>query len=186
MRRNRNAPRDSTGNNRSAIGRAADTTGGKRHGGEQRCKNRAGNRAVAIDRVARGVGGGGVGAGGGVLVRMMGGLSAHAAIQAQTGLAVDIKWPNDLLIRGKKAGGILTEMHAEPGQVRFVIVGLGLNVNQEKFPAELGSLATSLRIESGRPQSRLELLVRLLPEFEDDYNEFLREGSASVIDRFPT
>jgi len=118
------------------------------------------------------------------LLTMMAGLSAHAAIQAQTGLAVDIKWPNDLLIRGKKAGGILTEMHAEPGQVRFVIVGLGLNVNQEKFPSEIGSAATSLRIESGKQQSRLELLVRLLREFDNDYNRFLREGAASVTQRF--
>jgi BirA family biotin operon repressor/biotin-[acetyl-CoA-carboxylase] ligase len=118
------------------------------------------------------------------LLTMMAGLSAYTAIQAHTGLVVDLKWPNDLLIRGKKVGGILTEMHAEPGQVRFVIVGIGLNVNQEKFPSELGSLASSLRMESGRPQSRLELLVRLLREFENDYNEFLREGSASVIERF--
>ena len=118
------------------------------------------------------------------LLTMMAGLSAHAAIQAQTGLAVDLKWPNDLLIGGKKAGGILTEMHAEPGQVRFVIVGIGLNVNQEKFPGELSSVATSLRIETGRLQSRLELLVRLLREFESDYNQFLREGPASVIERF--
>jgi BirA family biotin operon repressor/biotin-[acetyl-CoA-carboxylase] ligase len=118
------------------------------------------------------------------LLTMMAGLSAYTAIQTHSGLAVDLKWPNDLLVRGKKVGGILTEMHAEPGQVRFVIVGIGLNVNQEKFPADLGALATSLRIESGRPQSRLELLVRLLREFENDYNRFLREGSAAVIEHF--
>jgi len=118
------------------------------------------------------------------LLTMMAGLSAYTAIQAHSGLVVDLKWPNDLLIRGKKVGGILTEMHAEPGQVRFVIVGIGLNVNQEKFPSELGSVATSLRIESGRPQSRLELLVRLLREFENDYNRFLTEGSGAVIERF--
>jgi BirA family biotin operon repressor/biotin-[acetyl-CoA-carboxylase] ligase len=118
------------------------------------------------------------------LLTMMAGLSAHTAIQAQTGLTVDLKWPNDLLIGGKKIGGILTEMHAEPAQVRFVIVGIGLNVNQEKLPSELASLATSLRVESGRPQSRLELLVRLLREFERDYNDFLSEGAAAVIERF--
>jgi BirA family transcriptional regulator, biotin operon repressor / biotin---[acetyl-CoA-carboxylase] ligase len=118
------------------------------------------------------------------LLTMMAGLSAHAAIQAQTGLAVDLKWPNDLLIAGKKVGGILTEMHAEPGQIRFVIVGIGLNVNQEKFPADLAGSATSLRVASGRPQSRLELLVRLLREFERDYNNFLSEGPAAVIGRF--
>src|SRR2546423_1548641 len=118
------------------------------------------------------------------LLTMMAGLSAHTAIQAQTGLAVDLKWPNDLLIGGKKTGGILREMHAEPSQVRFIIVGLGLNVNQERFPAELSSVATSLRVESGRPQSRLELLGRVLRGFESDYNRFLSGGPAAVVARF--
>jgi len=118
------------------------------------------------------------------LLTMMAGLSAHTAIEAVTGLAVDLKWPNDLIIWGKKAGGILTEMHAEPGLVRFVVVGIGLNVNQERFPGELAGLATSLRQETGKIQSRMELLVRLLREFETDYNRFLREGIAGVIQRF--
>jgi len=118
------------------------------------------------------------------LLTMMAGLSAHAAVQAVSGLAVDVKWPNDLLIRGKKVGGILTEMHAETNAVRFVIVGIGLNVNQEKFPGELSATATSLRSETGKAQSRLELLVRLLREFENDYNRFLQEGASSVVERF--
>jgi len=118
------------------------------------------------------------------LLTMMAGLSAHSAVQALTGLEVDLKWPNDLLVRGRKLGGILTEMHAEPGQIRFVIVGIGLNVNQEKFPGELADLATSLRAETGKPQSRMQLLVRLLHEFESDYNRFLREGVATVVARF--
>jgi BirA family transcriptional regulator, biotin operon repressor / biotin---[acetyl-CoA-carboxylase] ligase len=118
------------------------------------------------------------------LLTMMAGLSARAAIQAQTGLDVDLKWPNDLLIGGKKAGGILTEMHAEASQVRFVIVGIGINANQEKFPPELGEIATSLRAETGKLQSRLELLVRLLREFETDYNRFVSDGAQSVIERF--
>ena len=118
------------------------------------------------------------------LLTMMAGLSTRAAIEAVTGLNVDLKWPNDLLIRGKKAGGILTEMHAEPSQIRFVIVGVGLNVNQEKFTGELAERATSLRMETGKSHSRMELLVRLLREFEADYNRFLREGLASVVARF--
>ena len=118
------------------------------------------------------------------LLTMMAGLSAHAAIQAQTGLQPDVKWPNDLVLNGKKLGGILTEMHAEPTVVRFVIVGIGINVNQEKFPAELSAIATSLRAETGRGQSRLELLARLLREFETDYSRFLRDGSGSVTERF--
>ena len=118
------------------------------------------------------------------LLTMMAGLSAHTAIQAQTGLQLDLKWPNDLILNGKKLGGILTEMHAETTLVRFVIVGIGINVNQEKFPGELSSIGTSLQLESGKPQSRLELLARLLREFETDYNRFLREGAAPVTERF--
>lgn len=118
------------------------------------------------------------------LLTMMAGLSARAAIQAQSGVTVDLKWPNDLMLEGKKIGGILTEMYAEPTQVRFVIVGIGINANQEKFPSELAAIATSLRAHAGRSQSRMELLVRLLREFENDYNRFLREGSASVTQRF--
>jgi BirA family biotin operon repressor/biotin-[acetyl-CoA-carboxylase] ligase len=120
------------------------------------------------------------------LLTMMAGLSVRTAIEAQTGLMPDLKWPNDLLVNGKKVGGILTEMHAEPSQVRFVIVGIGLNVNQEKFPGELGRTATSLRLETEKQVSRLELLVRLLREFENDYNRFLREGPAGVTQRFET
>jgi len=118
------------------------------------------------------------------LLTMMAGLSAYTAIQAQTGLQPDVKWPNDLMMNGKKLGGILTEMHAEPTVVRFVIVGIGINVNQEEFPAELSAIATSLRAETGRGQSRLELLARLLREFETDYHRLLRDGSGSVTERF--
>lgn len=118
------------------------------------------------------------------LLTMLAGISAQAAIQAQTGLTPELKWPNDLLLGGKKVGGILTEMHAEPSAVRFVIIGIGINVNQEKFPAELATIATSLHKESGRMTYRLELLVRLLAQFESDYNRFLREGAAFVVERF--
>lgn len=118
------------------------------------------------------------------LLTMMAGISARTAVAAITGLPVDLKWPNDLMIAGKKLGGILTEMHAEPTAVKFVIVGMGLNVNQEKFPAELVGAATSLRAETGRNYSRLEILLRLLREFESDYNRLLHEGVAGVVKRF--
>jgi BirA family biotin operon repressor/biotin-[acetyl-CoA-carboxylase] ligase len=118
------------------------------------------------------------------LLTMLAGLSAHAAVQTHAGLTPELKWPNDLLLNGKKIGGILTEMHAEPSEVRFVVVGIGINVNQEKFPTEISSVASSLRKESGRAHSRLELLVRLLSQFETDYNRFLREGAPFVVQRF--
>jgi BirA family transcriptional regulator, biotin operon repressor / biotin---[acetyl-CoA-carboxylase] ligase len=118
------------------------------------------------------------------LLTMLAGLSAYAAIQGLTGLTPELKWPNDLLLNEKKVGGILTEMHAEPSVVRFVIVGIGINVNQDKFPPELASIATSLRKESRKMNYRLELLVRLLTQFESDYNRFLREGPSFVVERF--
>ncbi len=118
------------------------------------------------------------------LLTMMAGLSAHAAVESATGLSVDLKWPNDLLVRGKKLGGILTEMHAEPTLVRFVIVGIGINVNQHKFPADLAAISTSLRMESGKTQSRLEVLVQFLRQFERDYRQLLSEGPQSVVQRF--
>jgi BirA family biotin operon repressor/biotin-[acetyl-CoA-carboxylase] ligase len=118
------------------------------------------------------------------LLTMLAGISAHAAIQAQTGFVPELKWPNDVLLNGKKVGGILTEMHAEPSAVRFVIVGIGINVNQEKFPPELSAIATSIRQESGRMTYRLELLARLLGQFESDYNRFLRDGPGFVVERF--
>jgi len=68
--------------------------------------------------------------------------------------------------------------------VRFVVVGIGVNTNQEKFPSELSSIATSLRKESGRITFRLELLVRLLAQWEADYSRFLSEGAAFVVERF--
>ena len=118
------------------------------------------------------------------LLTMLAGVSTQMAIQAQTGLVPELKWPNDLLLNGKKLGGILTEMHAEPNVVRFVIVGIGINVNQEKFPSEIAATATSMRKESGRLTYRLELLARLLGQFENDYNRFLREGPSFVVERF--
>jgi BirA family transcriptional regulator, biotin operon repressor / biotin---[acetyl-CoA-carboxylase] ligase len=118
------------------------------------------------------------------LLTMLAGISAQAAVQALTGLVPDLKWPNDLLLNGKKLGGILTEMHAEANAVRFVVVGIGINTNQEKFPGELASIATSLRKESGRITFRLELLVRLLTQFENDYSRFSSEGAPFVVERF--
>jgi len=118
------------------------------------------------------------------LLTMLAGLSAHTALLAQTGLSAELKWPNDLLLNGKKLGGILTEMYAEPNAVRFVIVGIGINVSQEKFPGEIAVTATSLRKETGRLHSRLEVLVKLLSQFETDYNRFLQEGAGYVVQRF--
>jgi BirA family transcriptional regulator, biotin operon repressor / biotin---[acetyl-CoA-carboxylase] ligase len=100
------------------------------------------------------------------------------AIEEVTGLNPQIKWPNDILIDGKKVTGILTEMQAESDRIDSVIIGIGLNVNQEKedYPEELRSIATSLFIESGKKINRAELTRELLLKLEKLYLLYLEEG----------
>jgi BirA family biotin operon repressor/biotin-[acetyl-CoA-carboxylase] ligase len=112
------------------------------------------------------------------------GLAVRDAVAEQIGAEPDLRWPNDLLLNGKKLCGVLTEMYAEPDRIRYVVVGIGLNVNHSKMPAEIASIATSLRIETGKVRSRLELTARLLRQFETYYNQLLNEGPAPVVARF--
>jgi BirA family biotin operon repressor/biotin-[acetyl-CoA-carboxylase] ligase len=93
------------------------------------------------------------------------------AIQAQTNLAPGIKWPNDILVGGKKVAGILTELHAEVDRVDYVILGIGVDVNLETadFPPDLRATVTSLRLAAGKPVQRAELAVAILSELERDY-----------------
>ncbi len=93
------------------------------------------------------------------------------AIQSETGLKPEIKWPNDILIGGKKVAGILTELSAELDRVKHVILGIGVDVNlgAGEFPPELRKIATSLKIESGRAIERPELAAAILRELDFDY-----------------
>jgi BirA family transcriptional regulator, biotin operon repressor / biotin---[acetyl-CoA-carboxylase] ligase len=118
------------------------------------------------------------------ILTLVAGLAARDAAAEELGVAPDIRWPNDLLVRGRKFSGILTEMHAEPDRVHYAVVGIGINVNQTKMPGELGEIATSLRIETGKIHSRLELLIRLLRHLDRYYNRFLAEGGEPILRRF--
>lgn len=93
------------------------------------------------------------------------------AIFSETNLQPEIKWPNDILIGGKKVAGILTEMSAELDRVRYVILGMGIDVNLDasEFPAELKKTATSLKIETNETISRAELATAILREWDEDY-----------------
>jgi BirA family biotin operon repressor/biotin-[acetyl-CoA-carboxylase] ligase len=108
-------------------------------------------------------------------------LSAVAIVQAIeefTGLTPEIKWPNDILISGKKVTGILTELQAEADLVHSIIVGIGINVNQKKedFPTELHETASSLYIEKGEPISRAGLIRSIFKHFEKLYLLYLEQG----------
>jgi BirA family biotin operon repressor/biotin-[acetyl-CoA-carboxylase] ligase len=111
-------------------------------------------------------------------------VAMHDAVERYTGLDIDIKWPNDLLIAGRKFCGILSEMQAEVDLVKTMIVGVGVNVNHQSFPEEIRDRATSLRIVSGRIQSRIEILVEFFEQFETIYMDFERKGPAGIIDRW--
>jgi len=107
-----------------------------------------------------------------LLLSLAAGLAVHAAIQVVDSRVVpDLKWPNDVLIDGKKVCGILTEMNAEATRVRYIVVGIGINVNQVTFPKELG--ATSLRLQTGNEWSRVELAAALLKSLDREYRQFV-------------
>jgi BirA family transcriptional regulator, biotin operon repressor / biotin---[acetyl-CoA-carboxylase] ligase len=118
------------------------------------------------------------------VLTLLAGVAVAEAIQDATQLAVDLRWPNDALINGKKCAGILVEMNAEPLRVSHVLVGIGINVNHDIIPAELAAEATSLRLEAGRAFSRLELLIGVLKGLEHYYNLFLEHGAAGIVERF--
>jgi BirA family biotin operon repressor/biotin-[acetyl-CoA-carboxylase] ligase len=115
------------------------------------------------------------------------GLAVRAAVAEITPqLRVDLKWPNDLLLGGKKFCGILTEMNAEATRVRYLVVGVGINVNQVKLPAELREIATSLRIETGTEWSRVELCAALLKSLDREYRSLVEDAGArdAILRRF--
>ena len=108
------------------------------------------------------------------------------AVHTVTGLRPEIKWPNDLLIRGRKTAGILTELSAELDRVKHVILGIGVdvNLNASEFPAELRKLATSLKIEAGRTIPRPELAIAILRELDRDYCRICSGQFPAVADEW--
>jgi len=107
------------------------------------------------------------------------GLATAEAIAKATGVICDLRWPNDIMIGDRKAAGILTQLVESAA-----VAGIGINVNQMRFPDELAEEATSLRIASGSQQSRETILIELLPAV-DRYVEILEEnGSPAILDLF--
>lgn len=111
-------------------------------------------------------------------------LVAGLAVCKAVGINSMIKWPNDIVINGKKICGILTEMSAEINMVNYVVCGIGINVNTPNFNGELADRATSMYIESGKKYTRNKIISKLLNEFEYYYKKFLSEGLGSIIDEY--
>jgi BirA family biotin operon repressor/biotin-[acetyl-CoA-carboxylase] ligase len=123
-----------------------------------------------------------------LLISLAAALAVHAAVEEvkpdSADIQLDLKWPNDLLVQGKKFCGILTEMNAEPTRVRHLVVGVGINVNHERFPVDLQADATSLRLATGTLWSRVDLTVALLKSVQREYRELLGGGRESILGRF--
>jgi BirA family transcriptional regulator, biotin operon repressor / biotin---[acetyl-CoA-carboxylase] ligase len=116
------------------------------------------------------------------------GLAVHDAVAQVTSLEADLRWPNDLLFGRRKFCGVLSELNAEVTRIRHMVIGIGINVHQQQFPAELRELATSLYIETGRDWPRQELLAALLQSLDREVNALaapgeLERATASILAR---
>ncbi len=123
------------------------------------------------------------------------GLAAQAAIAEVMGMVADIRWPNDLLLHGRKCGGILVETAVAPAHddegaaLRYAVIGIGINVNYAAFPAEIDAIATSLRWECGEEISRESLLSALLRALDKEIQLLVQEhrgeiARAGLLERF--
>lgn len=112
------------------------------------------------------------------VLTLLAGLAISEAIETETGLHAGIKWPNDVLLNGKKLVGILTEMDCDMERIHSVTLGIGINVQTEAFSAELEEIATSLFLESGKRFDRAVLAGAVLRAFEALYEAFLTAGGS--------
>jgi BirA family biotin operon repressor/biotin-[acetyl-CoA-carboxylase] ligase len=111
-------------------------------------------------------------------------VGVHLGIEEVTGLRPTVRWPNDLLLDGRKLVGILIEMDSEQDVLRHAIVGVGINVNvrMRDFPADVRPIATSLREALGRDVPRVALLQRILEHVEVLYDAYLERGPSPILD----
>ena len=105
---------------------------------------------------------------------LMAGVATVSAIHQQTSAPAKLKWPNDILLNGKKLAGILCECIAKSGNTPAVIVGIGINLNHTSFPESIKDTATSLKLETGKNVDRADLILSLLQNLDSEYKEFLQ------------
>jgi BirA family biotin operon repressor/biotin-[acetyl-CoA-carboxylase] ligase len=114
------------------------------------------------------------------------GVVLAETIREETGREAGIKWPNDVLMRGKKVSGILAQGSVRGGDVAYVVLGVGLNVNQteEELPQDCRDISTSLRIETGRRVSRFAALRRFLLMWDKHFEAFSRDGYSYLREKW--
>lgn len=111
-------------------------------------------------------------------------VAVAEAIRDTAELTPEIKWPNDLLLNGKKVTGILTELQADSDQIRSIIIGIGMNVNQQEFPEELAGIATSIAIEKGEIVPRAKLVQAIMKNMEIYYREYMENGFGLIKEKW--
>jgi len=115
------------------------------------------------------------------LLPLLTSVAVAEAIERFCGVSTECKWPNDLLIAGRKVAGILLESSFKQEMVDYVVIGIGLNVNQTQFPVEIERRATSLRLASGGPIDRPGLFREIMTTLEDRYDRLAIEGYDSIV-----
>lgn len=108
------------------------------------------------------------------MLTLVAAMAVADGIEKTTGLDCQIKWPNDIVVNGKKVCGILTEMSTQLDYINYIVIGIGINVQNESFPEELSAIATSLYLESGKRQNRAALIEAVWEAFEGYYDIFLK------------
>lgn len=108
------------------------------------------------------------------MLTLVAAMATTRAIRRVTGVPAMIKWPNDIVMNGKKVCGILTEMSAQFDYINHIVIGIGINVHNEDFPEEIAQTASSIYLESGQHIHRASLIEAFLEEFEDVYAEYLK------------
>ncbi|MDA8084206.1 MAG: biotin--[acetyl-CoA-carboxylase] ligase [Nitrospiraceae bacterium] len=119
----------------------------------------------------------------GPFLTILAALAAASAMKKETGIAVSIKWPNDLIVSRKKLGGILTEARTSRGVITRAVIGIGINLNlrQEDFPPEISAKATSSLICTGSTFPRAGILSAIMNEFEPRYEIFRKSGGLPLV-----
>lgn len=115
------------------------------------------------------------------MLTLVAAMAAEAGIRRVTGISGQIKWPNDVVIDGKKVCGILTEMSTEMECIHYVVVGIGINVGMEEFPEEIRDMATSLYLCTGKKVKRAALAAAVAEAWETYYERFLKAGDLGLF-----
>ncbi len=115
------------------------------------------------------------------MLTLISGMAVCQGIREKTNLKAMIKWPNDIVVNGKKICGILTEMSSEMEAINYIITGIGINVNNEQFPSDIADKATSIKLETQKTFRRSDIIASVIKHFRNYYDTFLKTVDLSLL-----